>query len=324
VKLGQVTALSLAAEPLEGSARVEPTPAGASVAIDGVVVGRGVWEGRLRVGPHRIEVADEGFVPSVRRLELSKGQAQVIPVSLERDLSSPLWAAAHPSRFTVEVDGAFGPAPLFGGDVVAGCDTCTARPGIAMLGVFHAGYQFSSGLGLSLDAGYLRVLQSVTRPAVLTLVPNGTPAGPGTVQDSLRLGGIALGASGSYHGGESLTFLFRLGAGIFLGTGRDERTGTFTTTTGAVSGLAVTEAPSAAYVYVAPEARLGHRFGSHLEISAGVTAILLVAVKQPRWDEAAGLVYSAADRAYLGFSSEALAGTALFAVLPGIGARYEF
>jgi hypothetical protein len=57
VRLRDVTHVSLAAEPLDASLRVAPEPASALVAVDGVTVGHGVWEGKLKSGAHKIEVA---------------------------------------------------------------------------------------------------------------------------------------------------------------------------------------------------------------------------------------------------------------------------
>jgi hypothetical protein len=60
VNNGATTQLTLTLETLAAELRVDPVPAGALVAIDGVSTGRGVWEGRLRSGPHTLEVATEG------------------------------------------------------------------------------------------------------------------------------------------------------------------------------------------------------------------------------------------------------------------------
>lgn len=88
IRLRQVTQLTLTAEALDTSLRIEPTPGGAVVAIDSVVVGRGAWEGRLRVGEHKVEVMADGFAPDVRRVKLLPQKRQVIAVELEREVSA--------------------------------------------------------------------------------------------------------------------------------------------------------------------------------------------------------------------------------------------
>lgn len=324
VRLDQSTSLSLRAEPLEAVVRIEPIPSGASVAVDGVIVGQGVWDGRLRVGGHRLEVGAAGFLPSVRKVSLPRGQAPPIVVTLERDPASALWRERHPAHFTLEIAGAFGPAPAYGGDA-ATCSACRARIAAGGFGSFRGGYELGSGLGFTIDAGYLRVVESVTRAA--TLKPVGRPPNPGTMVDDLRLGGATLGASAGYHRGASLTFTLRLGAGVFVGTGRDYRVGGFTNDYGQPYRVAVGEAPPATYGYLAPEVRLGHRFGRSFEIDAGLTAIVLVSFRQPAWRDASlvptGLPPSRGDGP-AAFGTESLAGSTVFVLAPGIGARYEF
>jgi hypothetical protein len=95
IRLQKLTALLLAAEELDTTLRIEPTPGGASIAVDSVTVGRGAWEGRLRVGEHRVEVIAEGFLPEVRRVVLERRKRQVVRVDLERDRNTPEWRAAR-------------------------------------------------------------------------------------------------------------------------------------------------------------------------------------------------------------------------------------
>jgi hypothetical protein len=95
IRLQKLTALLLAAEELDTTLRIEPTPGGASIAVDSVTVGRGAWEGRLRVGEHRVEVMAEGFLPEVRRVVLERRKRQVVRVDLERDRNTPEWRAAR-------------------------------------------------------------------------------------------------------------------------------------------------------------------------------------------------------------------------------------
>jgi hypothetical protein len=66
IRLHELTSLTLAAEELDTSLRIEPKPAGAPVEIDSAFVGWGTWEGMLRVGEHRVVVSAEGFTPVTR------------------------------------------------------------------------------------------------------------------------------------------------------------------------------------------------------------------------------------------------------------------
>lgn len=118
VKADAVTPLRLAAEALTSKLRIQTTPAGAAVAVDGVSVGRGRWEGKLRPGKHRVEIAADGFVLQVKEIDLATAKQDTLDVTLERDPLSPLWKDNR-GRFFVEAN--VGPwiVPTFGGAVAA-------------------------------------------------------------------------------------------------------------------------------------------------------------------------------------------------------------
>lgn len=90
VKLNQMTALTLSVEELGARLRIEPSPSIANIAIDGVVVGRGVWEGKLRAGGHRVELASSGYFSLTRDVSVDAGARRVVPLALERDPSAAL------------------------------------------------------------------------------------------------------------------------------------------------------------------------------------------------------------------------------------------
>ena len=73
VRAREVTRINLSATLLDASLRVTPTPATSLVSIDGVVVGQGIWEGKLPAGSHKVEIAAEGFLPQTQNVTLEKG-----------------------------------------------------------------------------------------------------------------------------------------------------------------------------------------------------------------------------------------------------------
>ena len=293
VRLNQVTAITLALEDLDATLRVEPTPAGATVAVDSVAMGRGVWEGRLRAGRHRVEVAFDGFLLLARELTISQGKREVVTAQLERDPSSPVWKAANPSRVFLEIDG--GPAilPSLGGDIVAGCTgTCSKTVGVGAFIVGHGGYQLGSGLGISLDGGFHR------DPAHSATCALAHPERSGASRRSGRRSTAAQRRVARCirraHARRDISLCLRLGAGALLGSVRDQRSGSATTKERGLAGMTtpaipftftVTESPAARYVYIAPEVRLGVRLGKHFEISAGVQALILVALSDAKWSD---------------------------------------
>src|SRR5262249_40516926 len=101
VKVDEVTALTLALVPLECGLRVVVRPAGASVSLDRVPLGRGTWEGRLPCGEHRVEVSDDGFVRRERSVTLTRGDALSVGIELARAGAAPEEAARRGPRVEV-------------------------------------------------------------------------------------------------------------------------------------------------------------------------------------------------------------------------------
>lgn len=327
VRLGGVTPLTLAAEPLTSTLRVAPTPAGATVSIDGVVVGQGVWEGRLRAGDHVVEVASEGFLPVRRAARLAKDERSALAIALERDPSSPLWRAAHPPRVFVELAGGLAVGLTYGGDVRASCTgDCSAT--VPLGGVFTAqgGYELSNGLTFGLDVGYLIVSAGVSDRAA-QIVPKGLPPDAGRLDHDLGLRGFRFGPSVGLRMGDEWPLTVRLGAGLLLGSAVDARRGRFTTGAGAPFDVDVSESPAASYLALAPEVRFARRFPSRLEVGAGLTLLTLIALSQPTWKDARPVVAAPPGQQGDGvatFGRETIAGSVILSLVPTLGARYAF
>ena len=198
------------------------------MAVDSVVIGRGTWEGRLRAGAHRIEVAATGFVTGAQEVTLPRGERRVVVVALPRDPGSPFWRKPpRPARFFLEVTGGAAVVPSFGGDVVGGCaGACGAGIGIGAHAALHAGYELGGGFGFGLTLGYLFVSQPANgRPA--KLAPVGAPSpDPGTLSDVIALHRGGLG--GAFVGvsiGDRFPVHLRLGGGVAFATVTDTRSG---------------------------------------------------------------------------------------------------
>ncbi len=327
VKRDATTRLTLAAEKLTARVVIEPVPANASVAIDAVAVGLGRWEGRLRKGPHRIEVAAPGFLPSVREVSLDAGARTEVAVPLARDPASPFWRKPPaPARFLIEIGGAAAILPSFLGDIAGDCvGSCNAAPGIGGYATLHGGYERSSGFGFGLAAGYLVAEQAVTgRPA--TLQPVGLMGkAKGTLDDSLAIRrGILVGPWLGFSYGERFPVHARLGAGPMFAWVGDTRTGSFTPVKAgpayAVGPLSVSTFTP--FVQITPDVHFGFRVTPHFEVGLGVDALILVALAEPSWD--AKRQINAGIDGIGTFPSERFVGRVLFGVAPGLSARYDF
>ncbi|MGK3968003.1 kelch repeat-containing protein [Sorangium sp. So ce118] len=324
VRLKQTTPVALRAEELTSTLRIEPSPVCASITVDGVTFGSGVWEGRLSSGPHRVEVAAGGFIAARREVLLARGARVVLPVALERvKLGGPS------GRFLVELVAAPAFVPSLGGAAAGQCGgACSSGIGAGALGVFYAGYELWSGFGFGVMTGYLQVHQTVTARRMSLEIQDPLPESIGTVDDALALSGLLAGGWAGLSLGERTRLSMRLGAGALLGAVRDERTGTFTSSSKFEFRVDPTAARDAASFFVmTPEVRAGLRFGEHLELTAGLAAAVLVRLKEPMWTNPSQGVYGRIDdkRGYFGrFEEEPLAGEVLVAIAPGIGARYTF
>jgi hypothetical protein len=320
VELDRTTELRLADEELAGALRVVPDPPDATVSIDGVPVGRGTWDGRLVAGEHEVVVAASGFAGLERRVVLDGRRqttlgAKLVPEAAAREASGHLF---------VEVSGAGAFSATFGADVAGGCKApcdATLAGGEALSAA--VGWETASGLGISLSAGTLRLVQQTASRAA-QLVPVGKPANLGKLDDQLELRSAVLGIAGSYRvGHRRLPVLFRLGAGALLGGLTDTRGGTFRSSKGTSYDPGILQDnPAARYLHVTPEVRGGVRLTEHLSVEAGIQAMFLFAVSQPRWTNERPLL--AADDGLTSYAEEALAAKVLFVLLPGAGVRYEF
>jgi len=336
VRVGQTARLALVLEELDGELRVEPTPVNATIALDGVSLGRGLWEGRVRSGAHSVEVAAEGFLPESRQVTAKSGSLETVRVRLERDPTSALWNRANPPAFVLELrGGAALAAGTLGSSLEKDCGGCTAKLPLGAQGRFSAGYRFGGGLGLWVDAGYVYVRQTVDNRKT-ELAPRGLGAVPGTTDDELTLRGFTVGAAAGLQRGQKWTWTVRLGAGVMIGTLKDRRSGTFTNDQ--VAGNPrfdvgpVEESPDARYLYVMPGASLGYKLGERFSIGLGVDFTALFALSQPKWSDEkrvlAGDCQSGAGfPACLGeasFGPSDLTGKTLFLVSPGLELRQEF
>jgi hypothetical protein len=318
----ELTTLSLLAEDLDASLSVTPTPPGASVWINSVNVGNGVWLGRLKAGNHQIEVKSDGFISATRTVTLDKGEREVVELKLERDDDAAIWR--KPPKVTMDVSASFMIGPTLGGDISDGCAAgCSRSPALGALVLAHAGYERGSGLGVGGELGALVAVQNVDDRAAGIWPIGADAASTGVASDTLRAAGFLAGATVGYHAGERFPTLLRLGVGVLLGEARDERAGTFKTTAGGSYATdPIVDFPSATYLYIDPEVRVGLSLGEHLELSAGVKLLMLVALSQPKWDTSLEL---AASTDGIGtYPRESVMGDFVFLASPGVGLRYDY
>ncbi|HSQ62825.1 MAG TPA: PEGA domain-containing protein [Polyangiaceae bacterium] len=318
VKLEQLTSLDLTAEQLGAELRVDPKPSSAAVTIDGVPVGRGVWDGRLRPGAHRVEASAEGYAPLARDVTIGDGAKEVVAASLE-----PLAAPGGRGSIALEIDLGLALGLLNGSDLASSCTSgCSSSLPLGFEGQLHGTYQFAVGLGLGLHAGYLLLGSSIDDRTTTITSPGARISHSTTTHDGLLMGGLVAGIDGQYRTRGDWPLTLRLGFGVFIGSVRDHRTGSFTDSKGGAFALDTSQSPTAAYLDIAPEVRFGRRFGQHVELNVGVAGHILAAVSVPRWD-ATKTVLTGADGEG-NFTGDSVAGSVVIALVPSLGLKYEF
>ncbi|MFO0640441.1 MAG: PEGA domain-containing protein [Polyangiaceae bacterium] len=325
VELGQVVSLALLAEELPAQIRIVPTPASAAVFLDGVELGRGGWEGRIRPGKHKVRASAEGFLPNEIAITAERGKPAVAAVKLSPD---PKALGLPNAGVALELDAAL-PIGLVAGGGADLSDACTGAcsQGVpfGFHGVLHGAYQTSSGFGAGIDAGYLFAVSSLSdRETVLT--PRGRAGNRGTVDDTLRLSGITLGGSAQYHGRGSWPLLLRVGAGIWLGQVTDARSGSFTNLAGEPYTVDAKTSSSATYFYVAPEARIAKSIAKNLEVTFGMEVLVMAALKKATWSDGTTISTSNTGRGdgLATFGEQQTLGSFLLFLAPSVGLRYDF
>jgi hypothetical protein len=288
----QTSTLTLRAGKLDAEIRIEPTPSNATVFVDGVQIGNGVWEGRLKSGTHKVEVVSSGFAPFRGDVTLETGQREVMQVALERDLSSPMWRTGFVPHVYVELLGGVGWAPSFGGGADAACGRgeCAdrSRPFGFLVGA-RGGYALTSGLGLELFIGFLSVGESMTRK-VTAQGEQGRTYTAQDYEDETTLSGPMAAVSASYRLLEKTPLTFRVWGGAARMSARFSNAGTF-------SGLFTVQQPPPAssfdvtvtqrssvpeesasiwVPFVGPEARFGYQVTKKLSFDIGVALFVML------------------------------------------------
>lgn len=84
VKLYDTTAITLGADEIDASLRIESTPRHAEVRIDDEQVGFSPWDGRVLLGEHVVELRADGFVTVKQTVRLERRKQRELQIVLER------------------------------------------------------------------------------------------------------------------------------------------------------------------------------------------------------------------------------------------------
>lgn len=318
VKENQATTLTLSAVELDSEVRIEPVPANARVFVDGVEIGNGVWEGRLQSGQRQIEIAGEGFIPYRRVISLTKGKRELLKITLERDLSNPMWQAGFAPHLYAEAFGGAALAPLgLGGsaDKACGNGNCSSRSlGLGFLAGGRVGYQFLRGFSGELGLGFLYLGTKMTRNVSAAGEHDVTFTSSNYV-DRTRLAGPLVELSAAYTMLDKTPLTFRLGGGVARLKATFKNEGTFSgeiphicdnepaecdpdEVVSVRQKVSIAEEPDFVIVpFAAPEVRVGYRVSKKLVLDFGVAFFVMLPPEVVRTGKPTGDEFSNLNRA---------------------------
>ncbi|MGZ3476161.1 MAG: PEGA domain-containing protein, partial [Polyangiales bacterium] len=299
VDVDQVAVLRLKLVELPCELRIEPTPPNATIALDGVPLGQGVWDGRVTAGAHKIEIGAEGYLGSTRSLATTKGAREVIKVALDRDEGSPLWSQGPKWRGSLAAYGGFALGASLGGEYERSCGSTAdcyhrGRP-VGFFGVLRGGWDLSPRVTLEGSLGYLRMTMNVARK--LDVQAEGGSV-PGDLHDYVVFGGPFLGVGAAYaivREPVRVSVAITLGAQLVRSlTDRDGTVQTDAPPSPRPLFSATSDAVIALVPLVIPEVRVAWPLTERFSIGGSLSAIIGFADVRPNVSQAA--VPSNADK----------------------------
>ncbi|MBK7399636.1 MAG: PEGA domain-containing protein [Myxococcales bacterium] len=293
VEVDQTAVMRLTVVPLPCEAQLEPTPAFAAVALDGVPLGNGAWTGRLTAGKHELSATAEGYLPARKTFEVEANHRANVKITLERDESSSIWAEpVLRHRWSLALGGAFGFGASLGGEIEASCGDgveCSARTRPWLAGGFlRGGYDLTSRVGLELTFGYARAAFGVTRnfeaPGGKRLAAEGGPVA-GELVESFSMGGPLLTAGIGFAVVREPRVSIGVAGGVWFARAQLRRDGVVDVDADpkrrplyeASSEAAVTVVP-----VVLPELRISFPLDEHFQIGGSLGLFLGFAEIRPR------------------------------------------
>jgi hypothetical protein len=344
VRQSQVTTMLVIQEELASDLKVQSQVKGGEIRVDGVFVGRDVWEGPVRSGSHRIQVGGNGFVTEERRVEVAAGKTETVSIAPTVEAPKSFWEENPPF---IEAGGAFAVGSSFGGiantatvngKTVGNCGpSCMPSAVMGGLGIVRGGLSIRNRWTVGFDLGFLYAGQTIENRTT-TIKPVGINAySSNAVDEDMWMRGFSAGVGVGVKFGERFPIGLRLGVGGFFGSFTDARTGNFAThgpaTTMEVGAPTFTPVPysvkkveqssTLTAFYVMPEIRAGVRVQKNLDVMLSLGGILLISAEAPKWVPE-DTVVSAGSDGLAKFQKETLADRVQFVATPGLLVNYRF
>ncbi|MEO5730013.1 MAG: PEGA domain-containing protein [Byssovorax sp.] len=271
---GQTALAQLPVSDLGPPLRIDTAPPTASLAIDGVILGRGSWEGRLPIGGHRVVGSEDGYYTRAIALVVQNSSltSERVRVALVVDPGSSRWPRSSRGSPFGNLFGAYLVGASLRSDAERGCPArcSSATPVNGGLVGLRAGFRFNRGFAPELSIGFASFGAQLTRDERTTFYSRqarSTVTVSYELNDRLRVAGVFLGTGAStwiplrYDVG----FLARVTAGMLFARSMDPITGTATTDGQAKATITVSERDEAlpkVIGFVLPELGAEARFGA--------------------------------------------------------------
>ncbi len=279
---GQVSLARVALAPLGPSivARVEPRTA--ELAIDGIPVGVGAWQGRLPRGEHRLIASEAGYVSQSTQVDaIDPARAVELDLRLVIDPDHPRWPRPAAGHFWMGAFAAYAGTGSLGSGAEAACseDCLSDPPANGGLIGGRIGFRFPVGVSIELGGGWLGLQKDVFRVERDTFkVGDQSYAIRYDLQDQLALRGpvVLFGASYVVPLAWRLDLLARLSGGVLFAEASDTIRATARTDGPDVEALVYGPAGdrTAVVPLVAPELGVELALGS-ARLGAGLAAMFL-------------------------------------------------
>ncbi len=264
--------------PLGAALRIAAEPASAELDVDGVVLGKTPWQGRLTRGRHVVGAREAGYRTLLRAVEVQADQPRSLDLTLSVDPDHPRWGTHARSELWLDGFAALALAPSLGSSAEQSCDAgrCSASgTPLGFVGGARFGWQLPLGLSLEAAAGYAAVGVAVERS-------DDVPFGAGTAsyayRDDVRVAGplVSAGARWSFALGARFSVHARAHVGAWLVAARDVASATVSNGTSFADApvAGVSEATRSIALTVLPELALVGRW-SRFHAGVGVLGLIV-------------------------------------------------
>lgn len=311
--------------------------AGWEIHIDGRVRGTTPLPSTLRVAPgaHRLELRRGTAAPIVELVNVRAGESRVLELAgalraqsaVPRQPSTATGPAPPPaaaqmgasSRTWLGLDVAALLSPSDIADAAA-CDaSCETRLAFGGRATLAAGYALGHAWHVTLQAGYLRLLQDVEQRDIVAQIRGVSGDVPGVANESLTLSGVVVGA-GLEH--RFLPWVVaRIGAGAWLLGAHQRRQADIALGARGTERVEQTQRVRADFVFGSLGVLVDHGLGDAVRLGLGLDVSFAHGLRTPKWDGDEVFVSSAG---FGRFRSEALARDTLLLFAPFVVARYRF